>query len=692
MPSSDAVPSSPPGPGTSLEDSLKYYKAQYEQLEADLADFQSSSKELEAELEKDIEASEKRERQLKDKAANLQYEVDEWKAKYKQSKTEASNVQNALQKEITELRDTNRTLTMRLRDIEVANDDFERQQRNTESSLEDMESKYNQTIERSVLLEDELRTGEQERESLRIEAQRLRDELSDLKIETDITKEKLRKALENSTRRQKNLTLQPIALSTSPRSELSPTTTSASSPTFDTPPTKTASSSGLSDTPTPPSPPISIRSATASKPLTTPGLSKTRMSMTNGGPMQRPATTASTTRPKGHVRGPSVPGLSRTGPSSSIRQSLSKPLPPRTTAGLPQSASLIHIRNLRGKMQKLEERVINARSRLPAPVNTPPKVSPRSGSALGNHNHIPSSVTVRSRKGMRNSSVNGSDSLPDPKAQAQDTPSRPRPSRLSLSQHQHQQQPPSPMRGEMPPPRPSSRASGLSGRSSFAPGHSRPGSRASASVSGFRTPLGGGLGSKFAPNATTDAVRPKSSLSSYGSGYDGALDEDDELAINPWDTPGTAAAAAAAAAAATPTPRRTTFSKRTSDVGTAIPSPTKRTSLGGAQAKLGGGPGRRQSSGFAPPSTAEMRPPSRTMNHVQEGRPSSRQLNHVQEGRPSSRQLNHVLEGRPSSRQQFNHVQDGRPSSRQLNHLQEGRPSSRQLNHVQEGYDLNETF
>lgn len=596
MPFSDGVPSSPPGPGTSLEDSLKYYKAQYEHLEADLADFQSSSKELEAELEKDIEASEKRERQLKDKAANLQYEVDEWKAKYKQAKTEASNVQNALQKEITELRDANRTLQMRLRDIEVANDDFERKQRNTESSLEDMESKYNQTIERSVLLEDELRAGEQERESLRIETQRLRDELSDLKIETDITKEKLQKALEDSTRQQKNLTLQPVTLSASPRSDLSPTTTNASSPTFDTPPTKTTSSSGLSDTPTPPSPPISDRSATASKPSITTSISKPRISLANGGATQRPATSASTTRPQGHIRGPSIPALSRTGPSSSIRQSLSRPLPQRG-AGLPQSASLIHIRNLRGKMQKLEERVQNARSRLPAPVSTPPKVSPRSGSALSNH--IPSSVTVRSRKRVGGSSVSvsGSESMPD---KAQDTPSqpRPKPSRLSLSQHQ----PPSPTRGDMaapPPPRPSSRVSGISGRSSFAPSHSRPGSR--ASVSGFRTPLGGGFGSKFAPNASTDAVRPKSSLSSYG--YDGALDEDDGISLETKDV-------------ATPTPRRTTFSKRTSDVGSAIPSPTKRASLGTAQTKPVGA-GRRQSSGFA--RATDLRPPSRQLNHVQEG-------------------------------------------------------------------------
>jgi hypothetical protein len=73
MLSSDVVPSSPLGPGATLED----YKAQYELLESELAEFQASSKELEAELERDIEASEKRERQLKERAENLQYEVDE---------------------------------------------------------------------------------------------------------------------------------------------------------------------------------------------------------------------------------------------------------------------------------------------------------------------------------------------------------------------------------------------------------------------------------------------------------------------------------------------------------------------------------------------------------------------------------------------------------------------------------------
>ena len=67
-------------PSTSTRgDSLAYYKAQYEQLEAELADFQASSRELETELERDVEASEKRERHLQEKVEALNYEVDEWK-------------------------------------------------------------------------------------------------------------------------------------------------------------------------------------------------------------------------------------------------------------------------------------------------------------------------------------------------------------------------------------------------------------------------------------------------------------------------------------------------------------------------------------------------------------------------------------------------------------------------------------
>jgi hypothetical protein len=60
-------------------EAIAYYKAQYEQVEVELAEFQASSRELEAELEKEVEASEKRERNLKGKVETLGYEVEEWK-------------------------------------------------------------------------------------------------------------------------------------------------------------------------------------------------------------------------------------------------------------------------------------------------------------------------------------------------------------------------------------------------------------------------------------------------------------------------------------------------------------------------------------------------------------------------------------------------------------------------------------
>lgn len=72
-------PSSPPNEAATPEDQLAWYKSQYEQLEADLADFRESSRELEHELEQDIERAEKQERLLKEKAETLGFEVEEWK-------------------------------------------------------------------------------------------------------------------------------------------------------------------------------------------------------------------------------------------------------------------------------------------------------------------------------------------------------------------------------------------------------------------------------------------------------------------------------------------------------------------------------------------------------------------------------------------------------------------------------------
>src|ERR1700761_496589 len=110
--------SSPLRPGATLEEELDYYKKQYEQLKTDLAEFQASSKELEEQLERDIDNAEKSERKLKEQVEKLTFEVEEWKTKHKQSKTEANTAHNALQKEITTMRETNRSMQLKLRDIE----------------------------------------------------------------------------------------------------------------------------------------------------------------------------------------------------------------------------------------------------------------------------------------------------------------------------------------------------------------------------------------------------------------------------------------------------------------------------------------------------------------------------------------------------------------------------------------------
>ena len=524
MPSIGDSSSSPIPPLTSKEDAILYYKSQYEQLEAELADFQASSRELEAELEKDVEAAEKRERQLQEKVQSLGFEVEEWKSKYKQSKAEANTAQNTLQKEITSLRDINRTMQLKLRDIEVANDDFERQARNTTSSLEDLESKYNVSIERGVLLEGEIKEGEQERETLRIETQRLRDELSDLKVEAEIMQEKLRHAeaaVERQRAQNASVSNTAVARPQSSVSQRSPETT-ASSPTLATPPAKSASS-GISDTPTPPSPPVSERSSPVVN--ITPATShlKSRMLTSNAGVTPRASHLSS--RPPRHSRGPSIPLNSA--PSAARRATLSRPssrLAQQPSQGLPPSTSLTQIRGLIGKMQKLEQRVQSARSKLPPPHATPPRASPRPGSALS-QSHIPSTITVRSQRKRTSGSIASAASSSIPFAEgtleeiSSSTKRVSRPSYGGLASI--------PSRDNAVPDltssRPSSRTS-MSSRSSInhvtgAPvsysNSSRPSSRQSLSRS--RTPLGHYSSSTIHSDLQ---VRPRSSLGgSYASSH-----------------------------------------------------------------------------------------------------------------------------------------------------------------------------
>ena len=464
------------------------------------------------------------------------------------------------------------------------------------------------------MAEEEIKNGEQEREALRIETQRLRDELSDLRIEAEIRQEKLRHAevvLDRERHRKPPPLVPNLARPHSSVSQHSPTT-STSSPTIATPPTKSASSEA-SDAVTPPSPPTSDKSIPG--PLTTPALPipKSRLSMADSHTTPRPAHQANPSRPTHYTRGTSI-AINHSGtPSIPRRSTLSRSDQLSQGQGLPHSASLHQIRGLRTKMTNLEQRLKSARSKLPAPTSTPPQGSPRNGSALG-QSSIPATVTMRSSKKR----IGGSNAFsvhtptadrPSSRLSSAFTPSHDRPaSRLSFGIPQ-----PSPSRdrtAERPPSRdphssrPSSRAS-LSSRQSMShlPGatatSSRPASR--QSISGARTPLG-----HYAQSTTqSESRRPRSSiggsyaaahghghsasvnrLSGYGSHRQSQEEEDSNEVL-------------------TPTPsRRTTFD--TDYEGSSIPG----IAANGARKKAHGfGGGRRISSG---PGTGngEMGPPT----------------------------------------------------------------------------------
>ena len=280
--------------------------------------------------------------------------------KYKQSKAEANSAQNILQKEVTTLREQNRSIQLRLRDMEVSNDHFETQERIVKSSLEDLETKYNVSIERAVMLEADINAGEAEREALRIEVQRLRDELSDLRIEQEITHEKLQYALSMTSKYNRPGYQSPISEdSASVISDVVPATPRNRS--------QKSGSTGVTS-PTPPSPPISDTSTTASGSSRLPTLFDP----------------SSTPRPANYPR-------NRNGRGSSVG-------PSSTGIPIPQSKSLHQIRGLIGQMQRLEQRVQSARSKLPGPAVSPPRASP---SPQQNYPFLAQNGSGRSSRGGR---------------------------------------------------------------------------------------------------------------------------------------------------------------------------------------------------------------------------------------------------------------------------------------------------
>ncbi|XP_004857560.1 nuclear distribution protein nudE-like 1 isoform X3 [Heterocephalus glaber] len=158
--------------------SLKY-KQSFQEARDELVEFQEGSRELEAELEAQLEQAEQRNRDLQADNQRLKYEVEALKEKLEHQYAQSYKQVSVLEDDLSQTRAIKEQLHKYVRELEQANDDLERAKRATIVSLEDFEQRLNQAIERNAFLESEL----DEKESLLVSVQRLKDEARDLRQE-----------------------------------------------------------------------------------------------------------------------------------------------------------------------------------------------------------------------------------------------------------------------------------------------------------------------------------------------------------------------------------------------------------------------------------------------------------------------------------------------------------------------------
>lgn len=149
-----------------LQDMLK-------EAEASLKDFAESSKELEQEMERELAQSAKDLEETKTRSEKLFSEREEWKSKYQVSLHQHNKALAENQMELDQLKKSHTIYRDKLRDLELDNDELENTERMVRSSLNDAEQRYNQQMEKTTLLEQELI----DKSGLEEVNQRLRDEV-----------------------------------------------------------------------------------------------------------------------------------------------------------------------------------------------------------------------------------------------------------------------------------------------------------------------------------------------------------------------------------------------------------------------------------------------------------------------------------------------------------------------------------
>ncbi|XP_076808734.1 nuclear distribution protein nudE homolog 1-like [Clavelina lepadiformis] len=183
----------PPTSFASQADEITFWKSEAtryreitEEVQQELQEFRECSEEFERELEMQLEQNEKQVKELKQQNTSLTFECETLKERYEKLQAEHFKQVTHLQKEVDKLTVANSELVKDVRELEQRNDDLERTNRVIIVSLDDFEQRLNQALERNAFLESEL----DEKDSLAITVQRLRDEARDLHHELSVRQHK----------------------------------------------------------------------------------------------------------------------------------------------------------------------------------------------------------------------------------------------------------------------------------------------------------------------------------------------------------------------------------------------------------------------------------------------------------------------------------------------------------------------
>ncbi|XP_046686645.1 nuclear distribution protein nudE-like 1-A isoform X1 [Homalodisca vitripennis] len=164
------------------EEEVEYWRRKCEETDREAEEYRESCQMIEKELEMSLEQAEQQVRELRSKCNRLQFENENLREKVEHSQQEKVSQILELQEEVAQSRTREEHYRKYIRELEQKNDDLERAQRAMYVSLEEFETKLNASIERNVLLESEL----DEKESLKVMVQRLKDEARDLKQEIQV--------------------------------------------------------------------------------------------------------------------------------------------------------------------------------------------------------------------------------------------------------------------------------------------------------------------------------------------------------------------------------------------------------------------------------------------------------------------------------------------------------------------------